>query len=67
MVRRVSDAEIKAYSAGYKAAMQYLEALLERWSQSEETHASCSCRDCRKLREIAQGNSFEKEIKAGSD
>jgi len=67
MDRGVSDAEIKAYSAGYKAAKQYLEGLLGRWSQSEDTHASCTCRDCRKLREIAQGGSLEKEIKAGSD
>ena len=63
----LSDAEIEAYCVGYKAAMQHLEVLIERWSQSEKTHASCTCRDCRKRREIAQGDFFKKKIKPGSD
>ncbi len=67
MAKDVTDAEIKAYTAGYSAAMQYLQALLNRWSEAEEPHASCTCNYCRKLREIVQKDSFENDIEAGSD
>jgi hypothetical protein len=63
MAANVTDAELKAYTAGYDAATKHLEALLGKWSESKEPHASCACDYCRKLRAIAR-KKFE-DIRTG--
>lgn len=63
MAGEVTDEELRAYTAGYGAAMRYLEDLLTRWYESKEAHASCNCDDCRKLREIVQKNSLGKNVR----
>jgi hypothetical protein len=65
MAGDVTNAEVKAYAAGYSAAMRILEDLLKRWSESKEPHAFCTCHYCGKLREIVQKDSIEKNIKPG--
>lgn len=51
----MTDAEIKAYTAGYTIAMRHMRDIVLNWAEARESHQECECSYCKILRELAEG------------
>ncbi|MEN6438551.1 MAG: hypothetical protein ABFD97_08210 [Syntrophobacter sp.] len=51
----MTEAEIKAYTAGYNTAMRHMRDIIQNWTEAREGHQDCECAYCKILRELAKG------------
>lgn len=51
----MTEAEIRAYTAGYKEAVYHLRSIIHKWAEAKESHKNCQCAQCQILRQIAEG------------
>jgi hypothetical protein len=51
----MTEAEIRAYNAGYKEAVYHLRSIINNWAETKDIHATCQCDQCLVLRQIAEG------------
>jgi hypothetical protein len=51
----MTEAEIRAYTAGYKEAVYHFRSIINNWAEAKDIHQNCQCVQCLVLRQIAEG------------
>lgn len=59
---KMSEAELRAYAAGYNSATRLLKGIIDHWAQLNESHCYCDCELCMTLRAVANGRFGSLEI-----